>query len=568
MIFKKLRFKNILSFGNTMTEIDLSNNQTNLFFGKNGAGKTTILEALHFNMTGKPYRNINKGKLSNTTNKKGLYTEVEFEKNGITYLVKRGITPNVFEIFQNGTLIDQDSHVKDYQEILEKIIGISTKTFAQVCVMSSMSYIPFLRLSAAEKRTFIEDILQIRVFSIMNKLLKVKRSIFESKIDSINKDISSVDAQIKIVEEMNENRKNDFEKLKINTQDELSKIEASKQELLTKQTKIVDYLNTTKEKLSQLTQKISKKPEFEKALNKISFEISSLNKKIDFYKKNPSCPTCERPISESHATPIIESFSNKIESWKSKEETIRNNYQKIQSICEQIDKVNQNISKANSAFSETTSGLNMLLFQEKSVLKTQKELEEQQNQTLKDTKEFLDKKKNLEIDQIQLKDDKEILEETLKMLSDDGIKRYILHRYVPLLNNYVNEYLTLLDANYRIQFNEELEEKLDARGYEDLTYANLSSGERQRADLALLFAFLDLCKTKNSAQINLLFLDEILDQSLDDIGIDGVFSIFSYLKKKGNTIFVISHKHEIREKFDKAFMVKKTRFSSVIPAKE
>ena len=720
MQFTKLRFKNFLSFGNKFTEIDLNTNKATLITGENGSGKTATLEAFYFAMTGKPFRKIKKQELINTTNKKELLIELEFTHENNQYKIIRGIKPDIFEIYKNNQLIEQDAATKDYQQILENILGLDSKTLGQSIFISSKNYTPFLKLQASEKRNFVENVLDLKVFSSVLEQIKIKRSIHKEKHQELEYNLKSVQTNLQLAIESNEKfNKNKTEQVKeLNEKitaeeqavedDEIeikkinkwltnSQLEEKRLELTNKESSLNEELQTTINKLKQdakteldeLYNQESKisfdlnnkketsnqeklvkerfnsdikkiesdseqhlkhllsqlKSSCENQINKIESEqrelkkkIETNNKRVEFFENNSVCPTCEQEISTSNdvISSIISELKESNEQYKKeiktlddskveknknldkliKTETKRIEKEKEQDIAEknkqiyQIAKTLEELDKSIESFQKDlifvsekikshNDSLNNKIEQEKEkhknlLLEIQEKISNidkdinlanktinQRTITINSCKRLIkswqDQIDKLNAEKADLVDtkpielnivkiqkeiqeseyEKETIDMLIKMLGDSGLKSYIVKKYIPTLNELVNKYLEMFGATYRLSFDESFDINIHARGYEKLQYGSFSSGEEQRVDIALLFSFIELGKLKNSINCNVLLLDELADTSLDSVGLDGLFMMFEDMKRRNQTIFTISHRPELKERFDKSFVVKK-----------
>jgi len=672
MKFKNIRFKNFLSFGNAFTEMNLSDNHTYLITGENGAGKTTALEAFYFGMTGKPFRKIKKSELVNTINKKELLVEITFEHNGSEFLVKRGIKPDIFELYKDGKLVDTDSSRKDYQKTLELLIGVDSDTFANTIFISSKNYTPFLKLNASDRRNFIENVLNLKIFSEMLEELKVKRGIQKEKLTDIEYNKKSNLEKLYLAEESNrkysENNDEKIKKLeeknkeiekyivilnkqledvekKITDSDFDKRIEETekKQEFFQNQYDtamkkfnkesegIEDEINKVRSMATDMCMKYEKqiseiKNESKLEYNKIKSNIEKLNEKnkelsekIMFFENNKICPTCGQKIDSdlSHKNEIteniknmdaqllinqgnIEQYNNDIKKLKSDcsfalKETEEIHKQRLEIVNNKIEILishKNDLQKRKNEYIEENSNSLMNLSKEINIIYEEKNrimfdktniekdihinrklvennlseinsLQSEKSNPLTDLEPF--KQKDKEYD--KQKENEEYLYnnilDMINILSDKGIKSYIIKKYIPILNEYVNKYLEVFSAKYRITFDENFDIEIFARGYEKLSYGSFSSGEEQRLDLSLLFAFYELGKMKKSINTNVIFLDEISDKSLDSDGIDGLMNIFNSLKRNGKTVYNISHRLEMQDRFDVTLKVNKQMFSKI-----
>ena len=566
--FNKLRYKNFLSSGNTFTEINLNEYKTTLVVGGNGAGKSTMLDALSFSLFGKPHRNINKPQLVNSINGKGCLVEVEFSIGQGQFKVVRGIKPQIFEIWKNGTMINQSSHSKEYQKILESnILKLNHKSFHQVVVLGSSSFIPFMQLSAWVRREVIEDLLDINVFSKMNVLLREKSNSLKQRLSDIehtqeiNK--TKIDTQNKYIRDItaltNESR-NQYE----------SKIHASQ--------RLIDELQAKNSELSVgLDESVS---EAEDGLGSLQdrkqnlllrsqdrqTRLGDIGKRITFFEENEACPVCDQAISDGHKHEIL----------RTEKESQDRGKAALKTIGEEGLQVEEAIGVQNELLSTLRTRLSELASNSQEISKFQRDIAEYQKFLDKEVSVDLDKAK-LELTQYQ-ESKSELLEEKLKlseqfnyntvineMLKDTGIKTKIIKQYLPVMNQLINKYLQVLDFFVHFNLDESFHETIRSRHRDEFTYASFSEGEKQRIDLALLFTWRQIAKMKNSVATNLLILDETFDSSLDHEGIENLLKILHTLDNDTN-VFVISHKGEVLDgKFNTKIEFKKEKnFSKMV----
>lgn len=593
MIFKQMRWKNFLSYGKSWTEIDLDQKKLIGIFGKNGSGKSIIIDALSFVTTGKVFRNkVKKSQIINSRNKKNCLVELYLSRGKDNYIIKRGIKPDVFEIIKNDVSLDETAHVKDFQTILEQIFCFNPKILNNTLFMSSMAYKPFLQFSAAEKREYTEDILSLQIFGDMLNNLKIDLSINKKEILEIKQNHALIEKEINTIQKMNELIKNKqnankseidsqiseleekIKNLSLNLQ-KIDKILQSDQTIYDKnQKKYVTGVNKNCNKQQDINSKISL---LESDVNRGKEDINKENTLKEFFKIHTKCNTCKQEITEKHKKQIVVDINKRIATVEKQINEIievinnhKKNIENIQNIRKKIDnfgnknqefyekKISPQNKKINSLKSDIYSSKNLIESHQRSL----KELKSED--VLKDVSKKIEKKKLTE-NKLYIKEEEEkVISLSKNLLSDKGIKLFIINKYIPLLNKYVNEFLDVMGASYRIKFNKELQEKIVSRGYENLSYWNFSSGEMQRCDLALLFAFLKIAKNKNSFDSNILILDEIIGNSLDSEGIKGVMSILQKFKDDGKTIFIISHMESIRQMIDKSLYAYKKIYSKLI----
>lgn len=563
MKFKKLRFKNILSFGNKMTEIDLSSNEIVLISGTNGNGKSAIMDSLYFAFTGKPYRKIKKKQLINTSNEKGLLVELEIEHSDNEYLIKRGMLPNIFEIYKNGKLIDEDSHMKDYQVILEQILGMSAETFKQTMIMSSRFYKPFLEFNKGEKREFLENILSIRIFTIMNDNLKKNSSDIRQEVKMHEKDIFRVESNIKLVKDFIDKEESAVKERMEQIKDEINKIKLEVAENEDNIASSNEKSNKLREKITEFEKCLKNADKVQKKIGRIRYQIEDIEKSKSFYVDNKVCPTCGQDIDEHFSAGKLEEIAKKYEKKVKELEEVQKVQEKLKQVYEKNSQLKSSVAELERHIAVCKSNISNLKKRAVEYKSEYNKLSNPEVETSSDIEIFEKEKQEIQATIDKMAKDRKYINLTLKLLSEKGIKKFILNKYIPVLNQFVNEYLKFFDAPYNLLFDEEIEEKIVARGYEDLSYGNFSAGEKQRVDLAMLFSFLDLSRLKNSVKTNLIFFDEVLDSSLDGPGIDSVFKIFRKMKKNGYTILVISHRENIEDRFDKVINIEKKKFSYI-----
>lgn len=524
---------------------------------------SSIQESLYFVFTGKPYRSVKKAQLVNTTNGKNLLVELEIQHGGSDYLIRRGVKPNIFEIYKDDELINEESHIKDYQAILENMLGMSAKTFKQTIIMSSRYYTPFLDLAAYEKREFIENIFSIKLFSQMVETLKRKSASLKMKLKDLTKDVERVNSNISLLSKIEEERKAELEKQRIDIIKQIKKAESEIENLESKLVENSKLNSVIQGKINKLKRHLPIGDKIKNEISKNKLIRKQGKEKIKFYETNDTCPSCNRIIEEDLKQKEISEVQ---ESLVKIDSTIQNLEYKLSEFSKLVKTHDDLEDKSSAIESNTLVVESNIKFQQKAIKNLKKTANKLSEPIVTNGADPEELKKDLdELNQkiFDLNKVSKYIKVTMDMLSEKGIKRYIIQKYVPVLNSLLNEYLALFDAPYSVVFDEELKETIIARGYDDLSYYNLSSGEKQRLDSALIFAFLDLSRMKNSVDTNLIWFDEVLDQSLDDSGINGIFKIFQRLKTKGYTIFVISHRENIGENFDRNIKVTKKQFSSI-----
>ena len=567
--FQKIKWKNFLSTGNQWTEIDFQKHHTNLVVGTNGAGKSTMLDALTFALFNKPFRKINKGQLINTTNERDCVVEIEFVVNNRDYLVRRGIKPNVFDIEVNGNPLHKEADDRTNQKILEEtILKVNYKSFTQIVILGSSTFVPFMQLSGANRRDVIEDLLDIRIFSAMNGLIKEKirsqkeqaRSL-DLKKDNLKDKMSMQKNFIKELEEQGKNsielNMNKIKTLSVEVDTHLEKnlfVESNISNLIVKQ----EQVNGATEKLKKLNN----------LKGKIAQKVATITKEYKFFTDNTVCPTCSQNIEEEFRVNRITDVQDKAKDLKKGyqdlEETI-----KLESERERhFTKLSKEITKLNNDISQNNTRISL----------NQRQIRELENEVQKITEQF----KNRNIEHEKLAEFNENLKKTFEdlssrkeeithydfaysLLKDDGVKTKIIKKYLPFINQQVNRYLQLMDFYINFTLDEEFNETVKSPIHEDFSYSSFSEGEKMRIDLALLFTWREVARVKNSVNTNLLIMDEVFDSSLDGFGTDEFIKIIKFVIKDAN-IFVISHKSDLHDKFDNVVKFDKIKgFSRMVP---
>lgn len=564
LVLKTIRWKNFLSTGNVFTEICLNKHNTTLFTGKNGNGKSTILDALTYVLFGKAFRKINKPQLINSINQKNMIVELEFDVGTQQYKIIRGMKPNVFEVYQNDKLLNQSSETKDYQEILEKqIIKVNYKSFCQVVVLGSATFQPFMQLSTGQRREIIEDLLDLQIFSKMNNILKDKLMLNGYNLNDITNEKKLLQEKIKLIKEHNleiQNSKKQFIKEKeesiVQTENNIKNLD-NKIEQLNSEISILG-LGLKNEK--EISNKINKLSGYQ---HKIEAKVSVLQKEVSFFENNDNCPTCKQQIELNFKTNVIGSKNKEIEESK----------QGLSLLLLQLEESNKELNALVEIHSNIRSlemDLRTLQVEKKSlfeyVVKTKKEIEK--NAILKESSDDkisdLEKElKKVEIKYLELIDEKQTFNSLAILLKDGGIKSRIIKQYIPIINKLINKYLSSMEFMCQFELNENFEETLKSRYRDEFSYASFSEGEKSKIDLAILFTWRTVAKMRNSINTNILIFDEVLDSSLDSNSIDSFMEILKTLADDSN-IFIISHREQMVDKFEKVVKFKKVKnFSSI-----
>ena len=567
--FLKIRWKNFLSYGNTFTEIDLTKNKSTLIIGQNGAGKSTMLDALSYALFAKPHRNIIKNQLPNSINQKNCVVEAEFSVGRSLYKIVRSIKPTKFEIWKDGEMLNQSYHSKDYQKILEQnILKLNHKSFHQVIVLGSSSFIPFMQLPARHRRNVIEDLLDINVFSKMNVILREKTSILKDEIKelSYNLEIANnrVATQKKYIQDVKQLTDQNIE----SKNKEIDEARASIDDLVLKNSDMTKELEelAPQNKLD-LKETSDKKTDILHKQPRLRSSIETLVKNAKFYEDNNSCPTCEQTITE-------EFRAKKIKLTKEEAKALSDNMTVLQNAAAEVE---DKLTATNKIASKLTTIQNDITNNNKEIERltrlVKKTLDEISSDSVKDLNEAKAELEKIIETVTEANDQKTKANEQYsynlamsEMLKDTGIKTKIIKQYLPVMNTLVNQYLQVLDFYVHFDLDEEFNETIRSRHRDVFTYDSFSEGEKQRIDLSLLFTWRQIAKMKNSVSTNLLILDETFDSSLDHDGVENLLKILNTLGD-GTNIFVISHKGEILNgKFDDTIEFKKERNFSKIAA--
>ena len=568
IVFRVIRWKNLLSTGNNFTEIRLDANTNTLIVGKNGSGKSTLLDALCFGLFGKAFRNINKPNLLNSINDKECIVEIEFDSEGKSYKVIRGIKPNTFEIYCNKVLLNQEASSRDYQEYFERfILKLNYKSFTQIVILGSASFVPFMQLSAADRRAIIEDLLDIQIFSTMNGLAKDRlaenKEIITTKrnqIELIQEKCNIHKKHLEDIEQDVENRIKAYDEEISNNREIIQKLHANVSSLLVTSSNHQEHVankNSVETKLKTIT----------KLESQIEGNISKFRKDISFFQQNDNCPTCRQEIALGFRDIQIETLTKKVteceQGLKDIEAKIleeQTNLNEISEIQKLIQGIQIQIAKDNVTISEC----------EKYIKKIEKQISELRNNTKSKEKENVQIHKmesdleNLESELKKITEEKRYYEIATNLLKDTGIKTKIIKQYLPVINKFVNKYLTSLDFFVNINLDESFKETIKSRHRDEFSYNNFSEGEKQRIDMALMLTWRAVAKLKNSANTNLLILDEIFDASLDASGTEELMKLLHLLEDVN--LFVISHRGDIlQDKFSNVVKFEKIKnFSRII----
>jgi len=565
ILFETIRWKNFLSTGNAFTEIYLNKKSNTLIIGDNGAGKSTILDALTFGLFGRPFRSINKAQLINSVNQGGTVVEIEFSIGSKKYIVKRGIKKNFFEIYQNGSLLNQDASVRDYQEFLEKtILKLNYKSFTQIVLLGSSSFIPFMQLKASDRRAIIEDLLDIEIFSVMNQLLKVR-------VAQNKDDMGTVDIALGLAKGELEHLQFLVEKLKEN---KTSQINKNKKDIEKHEQAIKDYQKNIEELIGKnqtLNESISDEQTVRREIDSLSDFRKGIEKGIDkceddmeFYEKNSHCDTCEQEIPKEHRDKMVEKFHGKMHELGNGLLSLGTKLKKHQERIEEIEKVTKEYDNNLGKQIKINNSIEACNQYTKKVSAQNEEIMQMNDDIDLKKKDLDDAKEDIEIytnEKETLSGQKHLYEIASSLLKDTGIKTRIIKQYLPIINKLINKYLGAMDFYITFELDEGFNETIRSRHRDEFTYDSFSEGEKMRIDLALLFTWRAVAKLKNSVNTNLLVLDEVFDSSLDTSGTDEFLKILYDLTHGTSSninVFVISHKGEILyDKFEKTIKFEK-----------
>jgi DNA repair exonuclease SbcCD ATPase subunit len=554
---KTVRWKNFLATGNRFIEVKLDQEAMMLVVGKNGAGKSTLIDAITFSLFGKPFKKVNKGQLVNSVNERDTLTEIEFSVGSAEWKVCRGIKPNLFEIYHNGILVNQDAKSMDYQKYLEeKVLKLNFKSFTQIVVLGSASFVPFMQLTANDRRIIIEDILDIGIFSVMKTLLK-------DRVITLKEEMGEVDYEIKLLqekislqekhlkameEESKQKRKSDLDKIK-ETEQEIAKLN---KEIEVHQERIDVLLNSIQDKAT-----VEKKnQELDKYHSQISKNLKKLNKDKKFYEKNQICPTCQQDILENFKKHKCNDISDDIEEMNEGLDKIEKEVEKVYDRIGEISKYTQDIQKEET---QVVQKLSNIQAHNSFIQKLSSDLESFQVEIKKESMNILNKElDDSKSTRFQYVDQKFYYDVLSNILNDTGIKTRIIKKYLPLINKHVNDYLKDMDFFVNFQLDENFQETIKSRHRDQFSYYSFSEGEKKRIDIALLLTWRDIASMRNSVNVNLLILDEVFDASLDQAGVDDLMKLFNILKN--TNLFIISHKLDILDdKFPDKLIVEKVK---------
>ena len=563
--FKKLRYQNFLSSGNQFTEIDLIRNDLTLISGKNGSGKSTILDALCYVLFNKPFRNITLKQLMNTITNKGLLVELDMEINGTEYQLRRGMKPNVFDVTCNGNMLDKEGAREDQENFEKNHIKMNHKTFTQVVVLGSANYIPFMRLTTPDRRKIVEDYLDIQIFSIMNGILK-------SRISENKFHIKETEYAVDLCEQKIALHKKHIDSLKANNEELIAQKEIKVQELEANccglNIDIVGYqgqVDVLLQEISDESKTTARKNKIIEMGSALNERIRALKKEIDFFSNHDECPTCKQDIDPVYKGGVVEKRNNKLEEVSGGVDDLRQKLKDVNDRIKQIETTNTQISVLNRSIQDSNTKITLY---NRSVGELNREIVALRNAAgaIEDDGDY----ENAKIELVEHKDGlsklkkhKEILDVSAVFLKDSGIKTKIVQQYIPVINKTINRYLADMDFLCEFNLDEEFNEVLKSRFRDTFSYESFSEGEKFRIDLALMFTWREVARLRNSVATNLLILDEVCDGPADDEAEDALFEILS--KQEDSNVFVISHNSRVKDRFDHEIKFKKVKnFSRIV----
>jgi len=568
IIFKTIKWKNFLSTGNQWTSIDFESNNTNLIIGTNGSGKSTLLDALTFVLFNKPFRKINKPQLVNSINEKDCLVEITFQLNGKEYLIRRGIKPNIFDIEVDGSLLHKEADDRSNQKILEEsILKVNYKSFTQIVILGSSTFVPFMQLTTANRREVIEDLLDIRIFSVMNNLLKEKMRIYKEQVKSLELKKENIKEKEKMqrdfMEEL-ENRGNEnIESNKFKIEKLLKEIDAYMidnarvEEDIHEYTKEMEEVAGAREKLSKLNN----------LKGKISNKVSNITKEHKFFTENAVCPTCRQDIEEEFRVNRISDAQDTAKELKKGFDELESTIKFEQERERQFNSLTKEITNLTHGISQNNTRINLNqrqirdLEHEIQTITSNLQNRNSEHEKLEQFRETLSKT----IEDLSEKRQEIVYHDfAYSLLRDDGVKTKIIKKYLPFINQQVNRYLQMMDFYINFKLDGEFNETIESPIHEHFSYSSFSEGEKMRIDLALLFTWREVARLKNSVNTNLLIMDEVFDSSLDGFGTEEFLKIIRYVIKDAN-IFVISHKTDLHDKFESVLKFDKVKgFSTMV----
>ena len=566
--FHTIKWKNFLSAGNNWTELELDTHKNTLIMGHNGAGKSTFLDAIVFVLFGKPFRKVNKGNVVNSINGKNCEVEIEFTISNKRYKIIRGAKPNIFEIYCEGKMLNQDAAAKDYQDYLEKhILKMNYKSFTQVVILGSASFVPFMQLSPGDRRTVIEDLLDIQIFSAMSTVVKNRLQLNREGLEKNRILLTSKEEAKTYIEST-------LASLKVNNESKVLQLRQKEQELkdslVSQQTIISDFESKRDALIEKCADTSSLKTKHSKL---VGFKAKMENNRdrhvndIDFFAANGSCPTCRQDIDPEFAKNMVESNTVKIgeineglNKVSEQIDTVLAEIEQIDEILRGLNQIKMDLSTAKSSYNHISNNLNQIVEQIQSFASSDKTTQDSERQ-LKTVEHDIS---TLEEEKKALLNDRQYIDLATTLLKDGGIKTKIIRQYLPIINKHINKYLAKMGFFVNFNINESFEETIKSRYRDEFSYNNFSEGEKLRIDLSILLTWRQIAKLKNSVNVNILVFDEILDRAMDATGIDEFLKIMWDMGNKGTNIFVISHKDAMVDRFQRTVKFEKIKNFSMI----
>jgi len=568
ILFEKIRWKNFLSTGNQFTEVDFLKHSTNLIIGTNGAGKSTILDALTFSLFGKSFRKINKPQLINSVNEKDCVVEVEFSISGVSWKVERGIKPAIFKVWRDDNLLDQASSAADQQKWLEQnVLKMNYKSFTQIVILGSSTFVPFMQLTSTNRRDVIEDLLDIRIFSSMNSVIKDKIRLAREDIKVLELKKESLSDKVRMQE-------NFIDELESRGKENVKQKENKIQELLVEENNLMNSNSVIEEDVFKLNKEVecvtgatSKLRKLGDLKGKISNKVSTITKEHKFFTENTVCPTCDQDIEETFRI-------NRINDAQNKAKELQSGYKELEEAIKEEEERERQFTILSKEITSLTHGISQ---NNTKIAGCQRQVRDLESEIQRITDNLANRnteneklaifKDNLKTTYEELSQRKETInyyDFSYSLLKDGGVKTKIIKKYLPLINQQVNKYLQLMDFYINFSLDEEFSETVQSPIHEDFSYASFSEGEKMRIDLALLFTWREVARMKNSVNTNLLIMDEVFDSSLDGFGTEEFLKIIKFVIKDAN-IFVISHKESLHDKFDNVTKFDKIKgFSRIV----
>ena len=567
--FKTVTWKNFLSTGNHPTTVSLDSDSTTLIIGTNGAGKSTILDALTFSLYGKSFRKINKGQLINTTNEKNCLVEIEFSVNSTDWKVERGIKPNIFKIYRDGEELNQNASAIDQQKWLEQnVLKMNYKSFTQIVILGSSSFVPFMQLPTNSRREVVEDLLDIKIFSSMNEIVKSRLRLIKDDIKTLElkKDNlkDKVEMQKNFIQQIEDQSKGDID----SKNDSINNLMDEMSDYMKKTEYLDEEVKATQYSLQSFEGATSKLKEYGNIKGKLSQKISGIVKEHKFFTENRVCPTCSQDIEETFRVNRISDSQSKAEELQKGYKELLDAIKKEEERESQFQKISGDLTKLLNGITQNNSHINGC---QKQIKRLEHEIQTitsqvaNRNTEHEKLEEFRDNLQDTFENISERKEKITYLDFTYNLLKDGGVKTQIIKKYLPIINQQANKYLQMMDFYINFKLDEEFTETIESPIHEDFTYQSFSEGEKMRIDLALLFTWREIARMKNSVNTNLLIMDEVFDSSLDGFGTEEFLKIIRFVIKDAN-IFVISHKEGLEDKFDNVIKFEKQgNFSRIEP---